>query len=56
MDDRPSKYRLAKLKKCAECKHHISAHKYHPHVDGKTHPPDDCLVPGCSCTQFKRHT
>jgi len=44
-------YKLRRLKTCADCGHHISAHKWDPERDSRT-GPFDCTV--CTCKKFRR--
>lgn len=48
-----SKYRLQRLKKCANCGHHVSIHAYDPKDEGRS-GPHRCGVPGCACREFRR--
>lgn len=47
-----SRYRLQRIKTCAGCGHHVSAHRYSA---GSQHAgPGKCTIPSCTCRAFRR--
>ncbi len=47
-----SRYRLLRIKTCANCGHHRSMHKYDPSKSRSG--PQECGVPGCRCATFRQ--
>lgn len=47
-----SRYRLQRIKTCANCGHHKSVHRYDPSKPGSG--PQYCDVPGCRCAVFRQ--